>query len=135
MKELKIILVDDNKQFRDGLRFYLEKILNHSVIEEAQDGKAFLQLKNIKKADLILMDISMPNINGIEAARIILNESKHKIIAITSYEDKTYLNELIESGIKGCVFKKDIHDNLNHAIEKVLNNDLYFPDNITLKRN
>ncbi len=134
MDNLKLILVDDNKQFRDGLRFYLEKILKFEVINEASNGEEFLQLDNIHLANIILMDIAMPKLNGIEAAKQYLNKRPHTIIALTSYEERTYLNELIEAGIKGCVFKKNIHNQIKDAIEKVSNNEIYYPDDINIIR-
>lgn len=133
MDHLKIIIADDNSKFREGLKFYLEKVLNYKVLDEVDSGEAFLNLENSFLADIILMDISMPNINGILAAKTYLNNHQGKIIAITSYEEKTYLNELIEAGIKGCVYKKDIYEHLNPAIKRVMHNDLYFPKNINLK--
>lgn len=134
MPGLRIIIADDNIQFRSGLRFYIETILKHFVVAEAKDGKELIQIARTTKADILLVDISMPKINGIDAAREhLLNYSLHKIIAITSYEEQTYLNELIEAGIKGCVFKKDIYDHLKLAIARVMMDELYFPKNISIK--
>lgn len=133
MGTYNIIIVDDNKQFRDGLRFYLENILGHTIIAEASSGKQFLKIENAHEADLILMDISMPDLSGMEVSKLFLRENTNKIIAITSYEEKTYLTGLIEAGIKGCVFKKDIHDRLKKAIEVVMDNKLYYPKNISIK--
>ena len=133
MDKIKIILVDDNQKFRESIQFYLEEILHYEVIAEAFDGEAFLNLDNLHVADIVLMDISMPKLNGMKAAKMALQNNKLNIIAVTSYEDKTYLNELIESGIKGCVFKKDIHDNLKDAILSVKNGELFFPKSISLK--
>lgn len=134
MENLKIIIVDDNKPFRDGLCFYLEEILGHRVISEAENGVEFLQLSNLNNADIILMDISMPKLNGIEAAKKLLYDYPHKIIALTSFQERTYLNELIEAGIKGCVFKKDIHNELKTAIERVWKDGIYYPENINIIR-
>lgn len=134
MEPLKIIIVDDNLKFRQGLRFYIENILNYSVINEAENGMDFMELPNRNLADIILMDISMPEMDGILTSKNLLSERKTRIIAITSYEEQTYLNELIEVGIKGCVFKKDIYEHLNLAIKKVMNHDYYFPKEINLKK-
>lgn len=133
MTVLKLIIVDDNKQFRDGLRFYLEQILNHKVIAEAASGNEFLQLDKLHEANIVLMDISMPGQSGIEVTKQFFINHKGKVIAITSYEEKTYLNELIEAGINGCVFKKDIHDKLNIALTEVMKNKLYYPYNMSIK--
>lgn len=128
MKDLRFILVDDNSQFREGLRFYLEKILKSQVIAEAQNGEDFLKLENNHTADIVLMDISMPTLNGIETTRKFLQYNCGKtVIALTSFEEKHYLRELIQVGFKGCILKKDIHNQILPAIKKVLNNDIYYP--------
>ena len=130
---MKFIVVDDNKTFREGIKYYLENILSHKVIGLADDGLKFLQLKNIHEADIILMDIEMPNMNGIEAVEKALWENtKLKIIAVTSYTDKAYLLELIGAGFKSCVFKSYIYENLKKAITSVMNNKLFFPKDINL---
>lgn len=134
MSGLKIIIADDNIQFRSGLKFYIENILKHYVVAEAKDGKELLQIAKTTEADILLVDIAMPVLNGIDASREhLFHYSNHKIIAITSYEEQTYLNELIEAGIKGCVFKKDIYEHLKLAIARVMMDELYFPKNISIK--
>lgn len=66
---MKIIVVDDNKTFRDGITYYLENVLKHEVISTAENGTDFLHLNNAHEADIILMDVEMPGVNGIEAAK------------------------------------------------------------------
>ena len=123
----RIIIVDDSKTFRDGLRFFLETILGHKVIAEASNGEEFLQLPDKAASEIILMDIEMPIMNGIKAAQLALNDYPLKIIAITNYEDKAYLLELISSGFKGFIAKKNIHQNLAECIDSVLAGNFVFP--------
>ena len=93
---MKFIIVDDNKTFGDGIKYYLENILNHQVIGVAHDGEEFLKLKNSHEADIILMDIEMPKLNGIETVKKALWDSPFlKFIAVTSYKEKAYLLELL----------------------------------------
>ena len=130
---MKIIIVDDSESFREGLKYYLQKDHHNRVIGEAKDGSAFLQLKNIHLADIILMDIQMPDLNGIQTAKKILWRMNNlKIIAITMYEDKAYLRELIEAGFKGCVIKSKLYKDLPIAMDLVSKGRLSFPEDIKL---
>ena len=98
---MNIIIVDDHKIFREGLRMYLEMQLEHNVIAEASNGKEFLDLPNIHKADIVFMDIEMPEMNGLEASKEVLKRYNYlKIIAITMYSNKAYLKDLIERTTK-----------------------------------
>ena len=129
----KIIIVDDNEIFRRSLEFHLEITLDYEVIGIAADGEEFLALNNIHNADIILMDIEMPVLNGFAAAKkAIWTHINLNIIAITDYQDKAYLKDLIETGFKGCVFKKNLFNDIELAIKNVLNNKLHFPEDIEL---
>ncbi len=131
---MKFIVVDDSKTFREGIKFYLENMLGHEVIKMVGDGLEFLELKNKCDADIIIMDIEMPHLNGIETVKKSMWDNQYlKFIAVTNYTDKAYLNELIEAGFKSCVFKANIHDELQDAINSVKNNKLFFPKGINLQ--
>lgn len=129
---VKIIVVDDSQMFREGLRFYLEKILCYIVIGEASNGSEFLQLNNKHQADVILMDIEMPVLNGIDTVKSDPDNNLKKIIAITSFEEKVYLTKLLETGFKGFISKKNIYGELKKAIDCVLNGGLYMSDRMRI---
>ncbi len=132
---MKFIVVDDNKTFRDGIKYYLENILSHKVIGVASDGEEFLKMENTHEADIVLMDIEMPNLNGIETIKKALWENHYvKFIAITNYTDKVYLLDLISAGFKACVFKPNIYDELENAILKIIANKSCFPPGIKIKK-
>ena len=134
-RALNIIIVDDNLQFRRRLKYYIENELGYSVIGEASDGIEFLKLQNAIRADIILMDIVMDKMGGLETVKRSLWQNFHlKIIAITMYIEKAYLDELIEAGFKGCVFKQNIYNQLPAALDEVKNGKLYFPDNILIDK-
>ena len=133
LREVKVFVVDDNETFREGVIFYLENILSVKIIGSACNGKEFLENNQIGHADIILMDIEMPYINGIDAIKQFIWIYTHgKVIAVTNYEDKAYLAELIGAGFKGCVFKKNIYDELETAIKTVLDNKIFYPRNMKL---
>lgn len=128
---MKIIIVDDSEAFREGLKYYLQKNHSYEIINEANNGIEFLNLKNIHDADIILMDIQMPELDGIKTVKKVLwNMSFLKIIAITMYRDKAYLKELVEAGFRGCVFKNEIFQQLHDAIEDVKKGKYHYPDNL-----
>ncbi len=130
---LNIIIVDDNETFRKGIIFYLINMLKHKVVAEFSDGVDFLTTNNTSDADIILMDIEMPRLNGVETLKEYLWINKGiKAIAITSYEDELYLTELIGAGFKGCVLKRNIYEELALAISQVMDNKLYYPGNIKI---
>ena len=132
---MKFIVVDDNKTFRDGIKYYLENILSHKVIGVASDGEEFLKMENSREADIILMDIEMPNLNGIETIKKALwDNSTLKFIAITNYSDKAYLLELIGAGFKACVFKSNIYEELENTIFKIIANKSCFPPGIKIRQ-
>lgn len=130
---MRIIVVDDNMQFRESIEMYLNMRLGHDVIANFECAQSFLDSTEIFKADIILMDIEMPGLNGIEATKLALWKDKDlKVIAVTNYQDKAYLKNLISAGFKGCVFKNNVFDELNNAMDVVSNNKYYFPSNIQL---
>jgi len=132
---MKIIIVDDSKDYREGLRFYLNKLGGYEIIEEFEDGEALLNYTGIYKADIILMDMVMPKVDGFTASKeLILKYPMIQIIAITMFNEETYLVDLIQSGLKGCVFKFNVFNELPKALATIQDGKLYFPDEILLKR-
>ena len=97
MKKSRIILVDDHKLFRDGLKFVIMQMDNLEVVAEASNGKEFLELLDHHEADLVLMDISMPELNGIEATRQAMAKyPKLKILALSMFCDEEYYYQMIQ---------------------------------------
>jgi DNA-binding NarL/FixJ family response regulator len=133
MKPLNIILVDDNDAFRVALKNILINEFNARIIGEASNGAEFLQLTNCNTADIILMDVMMPDIDGITLTKNALwSNPSLRFIAITMHYDKVYLISLLGAGFKGCVFKSNIFSEIDLAIDKVMNGQLYFPDDILI---
>jgi len=132
-KRLKIFLVDDNETFREAIKQYLEIELNCEIVGEAENGKQFLETYEMLLADIVLMDIQMPEIDGISATKqwCILNPHT-KVIAVTLFTEKAYLLPLIEAGFKGCVFKSDFFNEILKAIEAVRHGKLFFSANMQI---
>lgn len=120
-KKLKIIIVDDCEQFRLGLKNYIENECEFEVIGIATNGNEFLQLKNICQADVILMDLMLPEKNGFDTALEATNKYRDlKIIALTENEKKAYLLQMLQSGFSACILKANIFDELLFVVEKVI---------------
>lgn len=127
--KLKIIVVDDHEFFRKGLVFALNKLKYVEVIAEASNGQEFLTILETKPVDIVLMDISMPTLNGKEASKLALSRFPDlKIIILSSHQDETSLEEMIEIGVKGFLLKNIDKDTLDHALQLVANNNPYFSD-------
>ena len=130
---MKIIVVDDNATFREGIKFFLEEILHYRVIAEFINGLEFVDSNIINLADIVLMDIEMPKMNGIIAThKTLFHHPRLKVIAVTNYRNKAYLTELIMAGFKGCVLKDNIYNELGQALDVVFGGKLYFADDIKL---
>ena len=136
MKALNILLVDDNVAFRKAFKMLLEKQYHASIIGEASSAEEFLKLNMLSKADIVFMDIMMPEVDGIALARQCLWYNNNlKIVAITMHTESVYLKTLIEAGFVGCIFKNELFAELSTAMEIVLNDKRYFPKNIIVNRN
>jgi DNA-binding NarL/FixJ family response regulator len=129
--KMRIIIVDDNKLFRDAIKLYLVNELNIDVVGEATNGKEFLALINNAFVDIVLMDIQMPELDGIAATKKwCLRNPGTKVIAVTMFTDKAYLLQLIEAGFKGCIFKTNFFAEIATAIAAIQKGGLYFASNI-----
>jgi DNA-binding NarL/FixJ family response regulator len=125
--KVRVIIVDDHEIFRDGLKFILSQILGYDVIGEAGNGNEFLDLLEKDMPDVVLMDISMPEMDGVVASENALKKHPHlKIIALSSYGDEHYYYKMIKAGVMGYVLKKSGKEELEKAIQTVLNGDNYF---------
>ena len=127
MIQKKILIADDHPIFREGLNSIVSTLSHLKVIGQAENGHdAVLQAKQ-HNPDLILMDVTMPVMNGTEAIRMIKQRQPDiKIIALSSFKSRDYIQASLESGANGYVLKTDSSDNLLTAIESVLDGHAYF---------
>lgn len=124
---MKILLVDDHTLFRNGLKMLIDTIPGFSVTGEASNGKEFLERVQKEPYDIILLDIEMPEINGIEAAkRAIQINSNLKIIALSMYGEEEYFDQMIEAGVKGFLLKNSDLSEVKAAITAVCKGGTYY---------
>jgi DNA-binding NarL/FixJ family response regulator len=130
--QMKILVADDHGVMREGLKALIDNQPGMEVIGEAEDGQKVVQLAMQLSPDLIIMDISMPNLNGVEATRIILNENPNiRIIALSVHSDKRFVIEMLKAGVSGYVLKSSLFDEVLRAIQTVGGGDYYLSPKIT----
>ena len=124
--EIKIVLVDDHKLLRDGLRNIIEKKSNMHIIGEASDGREAIKIASKLMPDVIIMDVAMPGLNGIEAAtQIVKNEPEIKIIGVSMHSGKQFIQGMFKAGAFGYLLKDGDADELIMAISTVIENKKY----------
>jgi two-component system response regulator NreC len=129
---IRILIADDHGVIRAGLRALLEDIPDISVVGEASDGGEALAKAVELKPDILLMDLSMPNIGGIEATRqLSQSEPKVRVLILTVHEDESLLKEVIRVGAVGYIIKRAAQEDLIHAIRVVSRGDLYVHPTMT----
>jgi two-component system response regulator NreC len=129
---IQVLLADDHKIVRDGLRVLIERCHDMQVIAEAEDGRKALQLARKHKPDVVIMDISMPDLNGIDATRQILQELPGaKVIALSMHSDKQFVDGMLRAGAVGYLLKDCAADELIQCIRIVLSGRICLSPGIT----
>ena len=127
MKEYRLALVDDHKMFRSGLRFLLNDIPEIKVVGEASNGLEFLDMAANEIIDIVLMDINMPEMNGLVATCEALKlYPKLKIIVLSMHGEEEYYDQMVEAGVQGFLLKNSGVEELNAALQAVINGGTYF---------
>jgi two-component system response regulator NreC len=133
-QKLRILLADDHRIVRDGLRLLIDAHPNMRVIGEAGNGKEALKKARELHPDVVIMDLSMPQLNGLQATTQLKAESPDlKVVALTAHEDEAYLNQLCKAGAAGYVLKRSAGDELLRAIETVAQGGIYFEASLAAK--
>jgi two-component system response regulator NreC len=128
---VKIILADDHNIMRKGLCSLLEKEPNIEVIAEAENGRETVKLAGELNPDVVIMDISMPDLNGIEATRQIRQVMEDvKIIALSMYSDRKFVTGMLQAGASAYLLKDSAFDELSLAIETVMKGQTYLSPKI-----
>lgn len=120
MERIKVLIADDHRVVREGLGAILKSKENIEVVGEAQDGQEAVEKARSLVPDVILMDVSMPRMSGVEATRIIKREFPHiGIIALTMYEEQQYIFDLVRAGATGYLLKDSDSTQIVQAIRSV----------------
>ena len=130
----RIMLVDDHKLFRNGIKFILSDLPNIEIVGEASNGKEFLEILKYITPDLVLMDINMPEMNGVEATKKGLEKVPGlSILILTMFSDEQYYNTFIDIGVRGFILKECDNNELKMAVNTILDGGTYFSQELLLK--
>jgi len=133
-KKINIILVDDHAVVRAGVRRLLEQESLFDVIGEAESGEKAYQLFGELNPDVMVMDLSMPGMGGLEAIRrILMRDEKAKILVLSMHEDLSFANQALKLGAKGYLIKNTLGDDLVKAIEVISQGDIFLSEEIAKK--
>ena len=129
---IRILLADDHNLIRQGLRSLLEKQADIEVVGEAAEGQAALNLAKETSPDIIVMDVSMPGLNGIEATRQIVSDNPEvKVLALSMYADKRFVIGMLRAGASGYMPKDCAFEELVQGIRAIVANEMYLSPTIT----
>ncbi|MBW2275210.1 MAG: response regulator transcription factor [Deltaproteobacteria bacterium] len=125
-----VLLVDDHRMMLEGLRSVLEAESGYEVVGEALDGRTAVEMARTLEPDVVVMDIGMPDLNGVEATRqIMANDPDVRIVALSTHTDKRYVLAMLEAGASAYVLKVSAYDELRRAIGSVTEGKHYLsPD-------
>lgn len=128
---IKILIADDHKIVREGIRALIEKQPGMEVVGEAEHGRTAMELVQKLSPEVVIMDVAMPDLNGIEATRqIVAKVSNIKIIALSMHSDRRFVVEMLKAGATGYLLKDCAFEELTHAIRAVVVNRIYLSPKI-----
>jgi DNA-binding NarL/FixJ family response regulator len=135
---INLLIVDDHKIFRDGLKLLLGEFPFVGEVAEASNGKEFLEMLKEDIPDIVLMDINMPVMGGIQATREAMElHPGLKIIVLTTFHDEDYVEQMMMAGVEGYMLKRSTPEDFEEALLRVSSGGSYFSDEIikTVTRN
>ncbi len=131
-QKIRVVLADDHPIVLAGLRNLIEAESGLDLVGEATNGRAALTTIRDKKPDVAVVDISMPEINGIELAKRLADECPDvRVLVLTLYEERSFVMRALSAGVKGYVLKRSAAENLVHAIRAVTQGELYIDPSLT----
>jgi DNA-binding NarL/FixJ family response regulator len=131
MKQISVLIVDDHQMMRDALVNILERHKDIKVVGQASDGREGAEIAEKLKPDVVTLDVAMPNLNGLDAARHIRRKSAStRIIMLTAYEEDLYIQHALEAGVDGYVSKNSAAETLAKAVREVAKGEKAYSPNV-----
>ena len=128
---IKVIIADDHHLVRQGIRALLENEDGFEVVGEAKDGREALELAEKFDPDVLVMDINMPRLDGIEAAQRIQDmQLKTQVLILSMYSDESLIRKAFKSGVKGYLLKRSVTEDLLQAVEAASKREIYISSDI-----
>lgn len=132
MPKLRVFLADDHAVVREGLKALINAQPGMEVVGEAADGQTACVKAEEIRPDVVIMDVSMPELNGVQATRKLHGlYPRVKVLALTVHEERSYLRDLIEAGASGYVLKRSAAEDLVHAVQVIARGDMYLDPSVT----
>lgn len=132
MNKIRVLLADDHTIVRSGLRLLLERQGDLEVIGEASDGRQTVEMAEHSQPDVVVMDITMPKLNGIEAARQITGKLAHtRVIILSMHSDESYVMRALQVGIRGYLLKDSTDTDLVNAVRAVSQGKAFFSPEVS----
>ncbi|MBI5552033.1 MAG: response regulator transcription factor [Desulfobacterales bacterium] len=129
---IRILIADDHSITREGLKVMLNKMENFEVVAEAENGRIAISLARKLQPDVVVMDINMPDLNGVDATRQIVAElPQTRIIALSMYSDRSYVKGMLKAGVSGYLLKNCAFEELAEAIQTVMRYQTYLSPKIS----
>jgi DNA-binding NarL/FixJ family response regulator len=134
MEKLRIFLAEDHKVVREGLKLLIDGQPDMEIVGEADDGREAVEKALALHPDVVVMDISMPELSGAKAAQLLIQKRPGlRVLALSVHEEKGYLRELLAAGVAGYVLKRSAADELISAIRVVANQGVYLDPSLAGK--
>lgn len=131
---IKILIADDHQMFIDGLKSILKSDKGMSIVGEAQNGVQVMELLHKTEVDLILMDVNMPEMDGISSTKQLLHQYPHiKVLMLTMHNSRDYIEKVMRAGAHGYILKNTGKEELSEAIHSVMQGNSYYSKEVTEK--
>lgn len=129
---MKVLLVDDERLIRSGLAILLDSFEDVEIVGQAGDGQEAYEFVKNHEVDVVLMDIRMPEVNGIEGTRLILSHKPHvKVLILTTFQDTEYIDEAMQLGASGYLLKDSSHEEIYEGLKLALSDKIVLDKSVS----